>query len=214
MDGLMFNTEDVYWNTASTYLGRRGFVYTQELAEEIMGRQPRYCLERMIEYYDMRDTTWEELLVESEETFIKMLDDGFSKMPGLDNLLDFLEERNIPKAVCTSSTRRAAEEVLTRSGVVSRFRFVLTFEDVTQGKPNPEIYLNAAKRFGVENRNMIVFEDSISGSLAAKRSGAFTIVVLAEHNRTLDFSHADLVVESLNDPKVLKLLAPEYRLNE
>lgn len=204
MDGLMYDTEDVYWKAADELLRIRGHEYTVELAEDVMGRQPRYCFERMIEYYDLSGTSWEELFEESQEIFMKKLDEGFSEMPGLSELLGVLEEQGIPKAVCTSSSRRVAREVLGRTGVLSGFSFVLAFEDVLQGKPDPEIYLKAAERFGISPGEMLVLEDSISGCTAAKQAGAFTVAVLAEHNRTLDFSHADLVLERLDDPGVLE----------
>ena len=205
MDGLMFNTEDVYWKTASTYLQRRGHEYNHEVANDVMGRPPKYCFEKMIEYYGLSDT-WEALHAESEETFIKLLDEGYSMMPGLPELLDQLEELNIPKAVCTSSSQRVAREVLGRAGVWERFQFVLAFEDIVRGKPDPEIYLKAASKFGVTSEKMLVLEDSVSGCHAARNAGAVTVAVLADHNRSLDFSHATRIAQRLDDPVIWNLL--------
>jgi len=205
MDGLMFNTEDVYWETASAVLRRRGHEYNLEVAGDLMGRPPKYCFEKMIEYYGL-DEDWETLHAESEDTFVKLLDNGFSMMPGLPELLDFLEAEKIPKAVCTSSTRRVAREVLGRSGVLGRFQFVLAFEDIVHGKPDPEIYLKAAQKFGVTPNQILVLEDSVSGCHAARNAGAFVVAVLAEHNRTFDFSHASRIAERLDAPEILELL--------
>ena len=202
MDGLMFNTEDVYWKCASVVLGQRGHEYTQELCDQIMGRPPKFCFEKMIEYYGL-DETWTDLRNESENVFIGLLDDGFDMMPGLLNLLEHLETANIPKCVCTSSSRRVANEVLGRSNMLNRFDFVLASDDVVNGKPNPEIYEKAAGRFAISPENMLVLEDSASGCLAAKDSGAFVVAVLAEHNRNFDFSNASLIVSQLDDEKVL-----------
>jgi beta-phosphoglucomutase-like phosphatase (HAD superfamily) len=77
---------------------------------------------------------------------------------------------------------------------------------VVNGKPNPEIYLAAARRLGVRPAEMAVFEDSENGCLAAARAGAFTIAVPGEHSRGHDFSMASLVADSLADPRVYDAL--------
>jgi beta-phosphoglucomutase-like phosphatase (HAD superfamily) len=85
---------------------------------------------------------------------------------------------------------------------------VLTAENITQGKPYPEIYLKAADLFGVLPQEMLVLEDSVAGSQAAQNAGAYPVVVLAKHNENGNFSTARLITRSLNDPKILKLLPP------
>jgi len=209
MDGLMFSTEDVYWETATTVLRRRGHEYNLEVSNDVMGRPPKYCFEKMIEYYGL-DDDWETLHAESEDTFCELLDHGFSMMPGLPELLDHLEEKGTPKAVCTSSSRRVAQEVLGRAGVLQRFQFVLAFEDIIHGKPDPEIYRKAAQKFGVTPEQMLVLEDSVSGCHAARSAGAVVVAVLAEHNRTFDFSHAGLIVNRLDAPEILELIDGKY----
>lgn len=204
MDGLMFDTEDVYWKTASEVLRRRGCEYTQELCHAIMGRPPKYCFELMIDHFGLTET-WEELHAESEEVFIRLLDSGFKIMPGLIPLLKTVEECGLPKSVCTSSSQKVAQEVIGRVGLLDRFGFILAFEDIVNGKPNPEIYLKAAGRFGIEPNRMLVFEDSASGVWSALDAGSFVVAVRAEHNRAVDLSHASLVVERLDAPEVLNL---------
>ena len=87
-----------------------------------------------------------------------------------------------------------------------RFRFVLTSEDITRGKPDPEIYLLAARRFGVPPAEMLVLEDSQNGCRAAAASGAFTVAVPGEHSRRQDFGAANLVIENLADRRLYEVL--------
>jgi HAD superfamily hydrolase (TIGR01509 family) len=128
-------------------------------------------------------------------------------MPGLYELLQFLEERNIPKGICTSSAKRVVAEVLSRKELTHRFNFVLTAEDISRGKPDPEIYLKAAGQFGIEVSKMLVLEDSVAGSQAARNAGAFSVVVLAEHNQNGDFSAAHRIVHSLDAADVFTLFS-------
>jgi HAD superfamily hydrolase (TIGR01509 family) len=98
-------------------------------------------------------------------------------MPGLIDLLDWLEARGLPRAIATSSTASYVERVLAPHRLLSRFGFVLTADDVTQGKPAPEIYQKAASRFGHAANSMLVLEDSVNGLRAAKAAGARCVVV-------------------------------------
>lgn len=204
MDGLMFDTEDLYWQAASTLLGRRGHEYTEELNGKIMGRPPRYCFELFIETFSLPET-WLELQDESEELFLEYLKDGSSPMPGLSVLLDYLERRDIPKAICTSSARRLALAVLQKHGVLDRFRFVLTSADIQNGKPDPEIYTKAAARFSIDPADMLVLEDSEAGSRAARAAGAYPVAVLSHHNGGQNFESAQKIVNSLDAPEILEL---------
>ncbi len=203
MDGLMFDTEDVYWKAASKLLGRRGYVYTEEMSAAIMGRTPQYCFEKFKDTFSLPET-WQELQRESEDLFLEFLADGYSTMPGLYDLLDFLETKNIPKGICTSSARRVVTEVLRRDNLAARFQFVLTAEDIARGKPDPEVYLKAAEHFGVEPAEMMVLEDSEAGCRAAVAAGALSAVVLARHNSGGDFSPANVIASALNAPEVLR----------
>ena len=205
MDGLMFDTEDTYWKAASTLLERRGKVYTEEMNDFVMGRPPRDCFELMKETFGFPET-WQELQTESEDLFLGFLDEGFSTMPGLHELLEHLEQRNIPKGICTSSVKRIATEVLYRKDFTNRFDFVLTADDVLRSKPDPEIYLKAAARFGIVPSEMLVLEDSTAGCLAAHGAGAFGVAVRAKHNASSSFAEAKIVVSSLDDPHILELL--------
>ena len=206
MDGLMFNTEDVYWKAANRLLGRRGYPYTPELCAEIMGRPPQYCFERFIEVYHLPET-WQALEAESEELFLEFLREGYSAMPGLFPLLDAIEAAGLPKAVCTSSARRILEAVLARDVLLPRFAFAITSGEITRGKPEPDIYLAAAERFGVQPHQMLVLEDSTAGCRAARAAGAVCVAIRAEHNKDADLSAASFVATQLDDPSILELLS-------
>ena len=204
MDGLMFDTEDTYRKAASALLGRRGKVYTDELNNAVMGRPPKACFELFKETFGFPES-WQELQKESEDLFLEFLDDGYSTMPGLYELLEHLEQQSIPKGICTSSAIRVVSEVLRRKDLTNRFGFILTAEDVTNGKPDPEIYQKVAERFGIEPSEMLVLEDSEAGCQAASGAGAFAIAVQVKHNAHCCFPDAKKIVSVLNDPSIMSL---------
>ena len=204
MDGLIFDTEDTYFKAATALLEKRGKVYTQELDRAVMGRPPRFCFELFKETFGFPET-WQELQTESENLFLEFIDDGYSTMPGFYELIEHLERRNIPKGICTSSSLRVVSEVLRRKDLVKRFSFVLTAEDVTHGKPAPEVYLKAAERFGIAPSEMLALEDSPAGCQAASSAGAYAVVIRAHHNAHCVFPEAKKVLTSLNDPEIMDL---------
>lgn len=208
MDGLMFNTEDVYTSVGEELLRRRGHEFTTELKNRMMGLKPQVAFEIMIRACNLRET-WRELAAESNALFLELLDGRLAPMPGLMELLAALETADIPKAIATSSCRELMDACLRRFDMHRRFRFLLAAEDITRGKPDPEIYLTAAARFGINPRELLVLEDSQNGCTAAAAAGAFTVAVPARHSRTHDFSPASLIVESLSDPRLYAVLGME-----
>jgi HAD superfamily hydrolase (TIGR01509 family) len=205
MDGLMFNTEDVFTAVGTELLRRRGHVFTPELKDAMMGLRPEPSFGVMIRYCGLPET-WQELVAESNTLFVAMLGDYLAPMPGLLDLLGALERAGLPKAIATSSSYVLVEACLKPLDLRKRFRFVLAAEDIENGKPHPEIYLTAASRLGVPPNEMMVLEDSQIGCQAAASAGAFTVAVPALHSCNHDFSRASLVVESLADPRLYAAL--------
>lgn len=205
LDGLIFNTEDLYQYVGGVVLRRRGKNFDDELLDQMMGRQPKIALQMMIDYHDLDDSP-AALALESEAVFREILDKRLELMPGFSDLLHALEQAKIPKAVATSSGRDFASNVLERFGLEPRFDFVLTSEDVTRGKPEPEIYLTAARRFGVNASEILVLEDSQNGCRAAVAAGAYAVAVPSGRSRFHDFAGVALIADSLADAQIYEAL--------
>lgn len=205
LDGLMFNTEELYAEVGSELLGRRGKCFSPDLVHATMGRPGRDAFRIMIEWHGLSETV-QCLADESEKIFSAILAERLAPMPGLPELLTRLERARIPKAVATSSGRKYAEYVLSRFDYLRRFEFVLTCEDVFEGKPHPEIYLKAAARLGQSPSQLLVLEDSQNGCRAAVAAGTFAVAVPGDHSRTHDFSGASLVIDHLADERLHALL--------
>jgi HAD superfamily hydrolase (TIGR01509 family) len=159
----------------------------------------------MIDYHQL-DATVEQLAAENEEVFVAILDQRLELMPGVSDLLAALEQAKLPKAIATSSGPAFVANVLGRFKLGPRFQFILTCDDITHGKPDPEIYLKAARRFELDPSEMLVLEDSQNGCRAAVAAGAFAVAVPAGHSRTHDFHGARLVIDTLADPRLYAVL--------
>jgi HAD superfamily hydrolase (TIGR01509 family) len=207
-DGLMVNTEEVFHLTGTELLRRRGKEPTPAVFHAMMGRRANEAFTRLIEIMDLKDTI-EELQEESTEIFFSILDDILEPMPGLFELIDLIEKRGLPKAVATSSERSYLVPLLTRFNLQDRFEALLTADDVTHGKPHPEIYLKAAERLGVHPSEMLALEDSETGTRAAAAAGAHIISVPHRHSQHFPFTEAKAIARSLTDPLILRLVNGE-----
>jgi len=207
LDGLMFNTEELYQDVGTELLRRRGYEFTQELLDQMMGRPSQVALQIMIDTHTLKATV-EELLAETDEIFPEILRTRLAPMPGLVELLAALEHRKIPKGIATSSRRAFVERVLGTFNYQARFSPILTSEDITHGKPDPEIYLRAAERLQVEPAEMLVFEDSQNGCRAAVAAGAITVAVPGAHSLRHDFQGAAFVADTLRDDRIYRLIGP------
>ncbi len=208
LDGLMFNTEELYQHVGAVVLRRRGKEFTPELLDAMMGRPGPVALGIMIQWHSLPESV-EQLAAESDAVFDEILQERLEPMPGLFALLDTLERAELPKAIATSSSRAFLNRVLGQFDLDGRFQFVLTAEDVVEGKPHPEIYLTASRRLGVRPAELLVLEDSENGCRAAAAAGTFLVAVPADHSRRHDFSGAALVIDSLEDRALYKALGLE-----
>jgi HAD superfamily hydrolase (TIGR01509 family) len=210
LDGLMFNSEDIFHEVGETTLRRRGKQLTPELHSRMLGRRAPEAMQICIEYHSLPDTV-DDLLQETRELFEQLSAIQLAPMPGLHRLLDHIDEHQLPKGVATSSGRRYLEGMLTRFQLLHRFDLTLTAEDVTHGKPHPEIYHKAAEQLAIPVAEMLVLEDSHAGTSSAVAAGAVAVSIPNRHSRHLDFGHAHRVVPQLDDPVLLRYVCRNSR---
>lgn len=205
MDGLLFDTESLYWKVGETVLGRRGHQFSRILQQRMMGRVGAAALQQMVDHHSLSDTA-ELLLAESDEIYSELIINGVPPMPGLERLIERLQQSGLPFGVATSSQRKFAERILGAMPWYSELHFVLTGDDVVHGKPHPEMYQRAAKKLGVEAANMLVLEDSGNGSAAGVAAGATVISVPNECTHDHSFDGVYSVASRLDDPVILRLI--------
>ncbi len=205
LDGLMFDTEALFFRVSSEVLESRGKRFTREIMRALIGRRAAEVAGWLKTMAGIEEPP-EIILAEIRERFGAEVDSAVHPMPGLFALLDHLHRRALPAAVATSSGRAYADRLLNGHGLAGRFAFVLTAEDVTRGKPDPEIYRLAADRFAVGAGELLVLEDSPAGVEAARGAGAVAVAVPHEHSPAEALRAADLIVPRLDDPALLALV--------
>ena len=177
MDGLMLDTEPAYriaWQAASAECG---YALPDPLYFTLIGRGRSEGEQTLVDAFGPRFPVGAFRAACLRREAAMFDNTPPPKKPGLDELLDLLDSRNIAKAVATSTERRTAVAQLTAAGLLNRFAAVATGDEVVNGKPAPDLYLLAAQRIGIEPAHCIVFEDAEAGAIAAHRAGMTVYIV-------------------------------------
>lgn len=177
MDGLMFDTENAYCVATADAAKKDRIPVDMEVLYRSVGSNEfdidAFFTATLPDGFDKNK--WMNAIV--EEAVDHMCEEGVPKKPGLDKLLSFLRNSGIPCVVATSTELQRAKRLLRSAGVMDYFDFVVTGQDVTFGKPAPDIFLEACRRAGVEPERALVLEDSMNGAKAALAAHIPCIVV-------------------------------------
>ncbi|MGG7057940.1 HAD family hydrolase [Clostridium nigeriense] len=176
MDGLIFDTEKLSYASWAEAAKKFNFDFELNLFYKMLGTNHESIRNLLIsELGDKIEV--DEYIKEKRRINLSMLENGAEKKPGLDDLLKYLEDKNIKKAVATSSNREVALNLLEKANILHYFNYVLCGDEVKKSKPDPEVFLNVAKKLDVNPRNCIVLEDSEAGTIAASRGRMKAIII-------------------------------------
>ncbi len=177
MDGLMFDTEKIgirTWKTLSVELGYPkldGLIYTCFGTNHNFKR--KYFAEVLGE-----DFPYDEFLKrEIEITGETLKREGVPHKEGLVELLEYLKNNNIKRAVATSTIYKPAIEHIKDAGVYDYFDVIITGDMTEKGKPEPDIYLKACSELGVNPENAMGLEDSYNGVRSIYSAGMSAVMI-------------------------------------
>ena len=124
--------------------------------------------------------------------------DGIDSQPGVLDFLRGLKERSVPCAVGSSAPLLNVETGMSVLKTDGMFSAIVSGDDVTRGKPAPDIFLKAAERMGLPPGKCIVFEDAPAGVEAARAAGMRVVGLLTTHDPHI-LKRADLLIEDFNE---------------
>ena len=174
MDGLMVDSEPLWFRVERDFAAARGGAWTEELAAPCIGRGMRNTLSSMREEF-VFDLDHERDAAEIIDRFIVRVPELELKR-GCAALLD-AARGNALLAVASSSPARLIDAVLARFGIAPRFDAVVSGEAVAHPKPAPDIFLRASAELGEAPARCAVLEDSLAGATAGRAAGMFVIAV-------------------------------------
>ena len=128
-------------------------------------------------------------------------------LPGIVALLDAARAAQLHVGLASNSEHAWVEPMLSRVGLRDRFEFLACREDAPSPKPEPDLYKLVLNHFGLRGHEAIAFEDSHTGSLAARRANLRVVAVPNESTAHHDFKHVDLKVSSMAEVSLADLMA-------
>lgn len=168
LDGTLSDSLPVHLATWNKIGDKYGFIFDPNILHEMTGRPTIEFAVRVVEQYGVR---------EKPEILVKMKQESFWEMAHLlkpvDEVVSIVKANygRIPMAVGTGASRKSAEVQLKELNLMKYFVTIVSADDVTKHKPEPETFLECARLMDVEPQFCQVFEDGVLGIEAAKRGG-------------------------------------------
>ncbi|MBN1960268.1 MAG: HAD family phosphatase [Deltaproteobacteria bacterium] len=209
LDGTLIDSANIHYQAWCEVLAQEGQrLSTQEFATNFGKRNDEIL--RQIFSVDMSAERIENISEKKEQTYRGMLKTaGLKLLPGAAAWLERLQATGWQQALASSAPHANIDAAFAALGLGKFLNIVVSADDVGEGKPNPAVFIEAARRLNISAKQCIVVEDAPAGIEAAKRAGMHSIGVLSEHHSQLS---ADIVVaslEALPENAFIKLLAQE-----
>jgi beta-phosphoglucomutase len=207
VDGTLIDSSEYHWLSWQGALAAENFSITRGQFAATFGQRndeilrayfPGYTREDLARVGDAKEEAYRALIRER----------GLKLLPGVRRWLDKLKGDGWLQAVASSAPRLNLDAIMSALGLEKYFAAVASAEDVTAGKPDPQVFLAAAAKLRVRPARCVVVEDAPAGTEAARRAGMRSVGVLTSHAEL----HADIVVrslEALTDTAFDELLAGE-----
>ena len=176
MDGLLLDSEAVYLKAMQAAAGAVSREMPLALCHAMVGVPQTEC-NIMIQEHFGPDFDLEEFRGHYSSHVEVIMSERVPVKPGVVEMLDFLEAKQLPRAVASSALRATIERHLGRAALLPRFTTYTGRDDVLLPKPHPDLYLEAARRLGVAPERCVAFEDSSIGIAAAHAAGMQGFIV-------------------------------------
>jgi HAD superfamily hydrolase (TIGR01509 family) len=193
MDGTLVDSEEFHWLSWRDTMAAEGIPITRDQFVLTFGQRndsilPRWLgaeapADRMQRVGDAKEELYRRLVRES----------GLAPLPGAAEWVRRLQQENWRQAVASSAPRANLDVVLEVIGLRACFQAIVSAEDVTAGKPDPQVFLTAASRLGVPPSQCVVVEDAAAGVEAARRAGMRNIGVSRKGSLAADVAVSSLV---------------------
>lgn len=199
MDGVLVNSEPFYVEVEQANFKKLGLAITEDEHKTYQGTATDRMWEIIKKKHGIKQTIDELVkMTNSVVTPYFASLEIIECMPGVDRLIKRLRSEKIPLALASSSYPDVIELILQKTGLKDYFDVVVDSQMAGASKPEPDIFLLAARKLGVSPEKCIVVEDSTNGIKAAKSAGMYCIAYAGPGSELQDQSKADVIVTDYN----------------
>jgi beta-phosphoglucomutase family hydrolase len=205
-DGVIIDSSSHHEKSWERLAAETGYVLPQDYFKKGFGMKNAFIIPRLLKWTETPEDV-HRLSLRKEELYREIVvEHGIAPLPGVMKWLDELKRYGIPCAIGSSTERRNIDTILDVLGFGHYFSAVVSAEDVSHGKPDPEVFLIAAQHIGQNPSHCVVFEDALVGIEAAHRGGMKAVGVATTNPIEL-LCAADLAVHRLDELSIEKLTA-------
>lgn len=183
LDGVIVDTAKYHYLAWKKLANELGFEFTKEQNELFKGVSRKRCMEILLEIGNIKATqdqfdTW---MVEKNVDYLAYIEkmDASEILPDVPRVLKYLKDKKMPIALGSAS--KNARPILEKVNLLPYFDSIVDGNNVTKAKPDPEVFLIAAKNLGVSAAKCVVFEDAVAGIQAANAADMLSIGIGDEH---------------------------------
>lgn len=177
LDGVIVDTAKYHYLAWKKLAKELGFDFTKEQNEMFKGVSRKRCLEILLNIGNVKATQdqFDKWMVEKNIDYLNYIENMNESeiLPDVTKILDFLKKHKQPIALGSAS--KNARPILDKVGLLSYFDVIVDGNNVTRAKPDPEVFLIAAKELEVNPENCLVFEDAVAGIQAANNANMTSI---------------------------------------
>ncbi|MDX1544346.1 MAG: beta-phosphoglucomutase [Christiangramia sp.] len=177
LDGVIVDTAKFHFLAWRKLANDLGFDFTEEQNEQLKGVSRVESLKKILKWgnKELSEEEFNRQMAIKNENYLSYVDemDKSEILPGVPEVLDYLKEHNIPIALGSAS--KNARSILKKIDLYNRFDAIVDGTDVSKAKPDPEVFLIAAKKLNAKPENCVVFEDSLAGIQAANKGEMLSI---------------------------------------
>lgn len=180
MDGLLFDTEKLYYQATQEVADNMEIPYTIDIYRRFVGTGDEELFKN---YHKMYDSTIGKELVnqffeQSIQRSIQLFEAGQANIkPGVHEVLHYCNVNEIPCAIASSNQRSIIDMLLSKNDLHRYFSHIVSFESVSRTKPDPEIFNKAHQLLELPKEDLLIFEDSKNGILAAEAAGIGVVMI-------------------------------------
>ena len=205
-DGVVIDSSSHHEESWERLAAETGFALPPDHFKKGFGMKNAFIIPKLLKWTEAPDGV-RRLSLRKEELYRNIvLERGIAPLPGVTGWLDELSRYGIPCAIGSSTERLNIDTILGVLGIRHYFSAIVSADDVSHGKPDPEVFLTAAERIKREPARCVVFEDALVGIEAAHRGG-MKVIGVATTNPIELISTADLAVRRLDELSIDKLAA-------
>ncbi len=206
LDGVIAETEHVHIQAEKETMLKHGIKISEDELHRYTGTTAKQMFTSLIRKYHLK-TTFNEIFNQKEEIMFNLLERGVEPTRGVITLLYTLKKARIKLGIASSSHKRLIHYVLNKLQITGLFDSVVGAEDITNSKPDPEIFLTCARRLNVGPCECLVVEDSMLGVEAAKKAGMKCLGYRNPNSGNQDLSKADIVTDDFSKLGIKNLLS-------